>query len=105
MAGAISVNKSNTVAVMLLELRRHLGSCKNCRNAMKARDTDAMCRWAKGRIVDIAIRWDANIGMRLQAKRSDGVCVMPCPDVSKHGPAYALSAEPVMVTGFAERLF
>ncbi len=105
MARIQPVNQSHTVAIMLLELRRHLGSCKNCRNAMKAHDADAMCKWARERIVHIAARWDANIGIRLQVRRGGDPLVFPCPDVHKHGEAYALAAEPVTITGVQDRLF
>lgn len=105
MANSSSVNLGNTVAVMLLELRRHLNGCKDCHNAMRSNDYDAVCKWTKGRILHIANRWDASIGMRLKAKRSGDVHCYPCPDTSKHGQAYAMAAEPVLVVGFPDRLF
>lgn len=105
MARSSSVNQGNTVAVMLLELRRHLKGYKDCYNAMRANDYGAMCKWTQGRIIHIAARWDSNIGMRLKAKRSEDVYAYPCPDTSAHGQAYAMAAEPVLVVGFPDRLF
>lgn len=89
---------------MLIELRQHLTRCTGCRNALQARDYDAVCTWTKGRIVNIALRWDANIGMRLKARRSDDTYIFACPDTSRHGEAYQVIAEPMHVTGIVEKL-
>lgn len=105
MARDYAPNQSDSVSVMLLELRRHLASCKDCKNAYQAHDYDAVCKWTKLRIMAIAHRWDANIGMRLRAKRSGDTFTYPCPNLSAHGPAYAMAAEPVLVVGIADRLF
>lgn len=105
MGARSSVNQSNTAAVMLIELRQHLTRCADCKCAMQARDYDALCKWVKTRILDIAIRWDANIGIRLKARRSDDDYIFACPDVTKHGDAYRVIAEPMQVTAVAERLF
>jgi hypothetical protein len=99
MAGNTAVNKSRNIAIMLLELRRHFNTCKECRGAMDVADYDRMCGFTKIKLVAVARRWDANIGMRLKAHRSGEPYAYQCPDLSKHGEAYAMAAEPVMITG------
>lgn len=104
MASRSAVNTGNTVAIMLLELKRHFNTCDTCVSAVKARDNDLLCKWATVRILDIARKWDSNIALRLKARRSGGDFVYRCPDLNKHGPAYSMTAEPLMVTGVQDAL-
>ncbi len=104
MAGRSAVNQSHTLAIMLMELRHHFNKCKLCQSAIKVNDYDQLCKWTTIKILAIASRWDANIGMRLRARKSGNPFIFPCPDTSKHGEAYMMAAEPMMVTGVQERL-
>jgi hypothetical protein len=97
-------NRSNLLAVKLLDLRRHLMRCADCRGALKGRDYDSLCEVTKSAIVEVAMKWDANIADRLAAHNGDGEYVFPCPDPNAHGPAYALTAQPCIVTDMQGRL-
>lgn len=99
------VNKNNNLCVLLLDLRRHLASCAECRGAMGANDYAGMCDHSKRRIIDIARRWDANITGRLTARRKGDRIQFLCPNPGVHGSAYALTAEAVEVTAIQDALF
>jgi hypothetical protein len=98
-------NRHHLLAVKLLELRRHFNSCQQCRSARVGRDFSFMCGPAQDLLIEIAVKWEANIPGRLAAIRSKETTVFPCPDPNAHGPAYAITAEAVYVTDVAERLF
>lgn len=100
-----NVNKHTSLAVRLLELRRHFNTCTQCASAMKAKDHNLLCPYTKESILWIAIRWEANIPGRLAAAKSKDAHIFPCPDPNVHGPAYALSAEACVVVGITDRMF
>lgn len=99
-----AVNTGNSVAIMLLELKRHFNTCDTCRGAIKVHDQDQLCKWAAMKILAVARSWESNIALRLKARRSGEQFIFRCPDLNKHGPAYAMTAEPLMVTGVQDRL-
>lgn len=103
--GKYNVNRHNTLAVMLLDLRRHFQKCGHCKGARDTHDFDLLCPYAKRHIVNIAIRWDSNLSVRLAVRRTHDVLHFLCPNVNAHGPAYALTAEPVHVTDVQTALF
>lgn len=100
-----NINTQNLLCVKLLQLRRHFGSCKVCRAARTARDYDALCPWSKSALVEVAVKWDNNIAGRLAARNGNHSYIFPCPDTNAHGPAYALTAEAVIVESAQDRLF
>lgn len=100
-----NVNLDNLLAVMLLELRKHLNQCRLCKVALEANDYDMICVHTKRLIVSIGRRWDRNIPGRLAAKRGKRAVIYPCPDTSKHGQAYALAAEAVYIDAVQPALY
>lgn len=103
--GRMNVNSQNLLCVKLLQLRRHLNSCRKCRSARKAREYKEMCPWSQHIIIEIAIRWGNNIAGRLAARNGMHDYIYPCPDPNAHGPAYALTAEACILAGNQEGLF
>lgn len=101
----ISANRDKILADLLTELRLHFRRCKGCRGAIKASSYDDVCDWAKMRLIEVAVRWDRNISVRLSARKSCRGYLFPCPDTSLHGKAYALAAEPYLPGGDQARLF
>lgn len=99
-----NINTQNLLCVKLLQLRRHFGSCKTCRAARGARDFDALCEWSKVTLVEVAVKWDNNIAGRLAARNGNHRHMFPCPDPNAHGPAYALTAESVIIGSVQDRL-
>lgn len=100
-----NINAQNLLCVKLLQLRRHFGSCKVCRAARTARDYDTLCAYSKTTLVEIAVKWDHNIAGRLAARNGNHSYIFPCPDPNAHGPAYALSAEAVIVDSVQDKMF
>jgi hypothetical protein len=103
MAG--NVNRQRLLVLMLLDLRRHFASCRKCAGARKGRDFSMLCEYTQKELVEIAVKWDNNIAVRLHARRSDKEHIFPCPDPNKHGEAWAAAVEPVTVTARQGKLF
>lgn len=98
-------NNENLICVALLKLRRHLMICRDCKNYRTLGTFDQMCDETKYAILMIAEKWDNNVGQRLAAKKGGKEWIYPCPDTSKHGAAYALTAEAVIVEAHQDQLF
>ena len=88
----------------MIELKRHLRSCKPCISARKAADEYAMCRTGLRLTLKAADRYDLLISLRRQAFASRQDTVFACPATSAHGKAYELTALPLHVTGVQDRL-
>jgi len=102
---ARNINRQNLLCVELLKLRRHFMTCRKCRAAMKVRDFGALCDSTKTSLVEVAVKWDRNIAGRLAARNSREPHMFPCPDPNAHGPAYAITAEALIVTAHQDGLF
>lgn len=100
-----SVNADNRVANLLIELNRHVKTCKQCKGAIKTRDKYALCDHTIGLILTLAVTHAGVIPRRLKLRRKGDLSVFACPDVSKHGQAYAMTAEPLIVVGVQGELF
>jgi hypothetical protein len=100
-----NVNADNHLAALLLELKRHLRSCRDCQGAIKIRDRSMMCDHTIGLILTAASRYDNVIPTRIKAARSGDHHVFACPDISVHGKSFALTVEPLVVVGVESTLF
>lgn len=101
----LNVNSDNRLADILLELKRHLRTCKDCQRAIKVRDRFMLCDHTIGLILTAAWTYDRVIPRRISARRGNRPCVFSCPDLSAHGKSYALTAEALLVTGVQDALF
>jgi hypothetical protein len=101
----VSPNRNNLLAVRLLQLRRHLVTCRQCKAAMKASDFGGLCKATVEDVLFIASKWDSNIPDRLAASRSGTGLTFICPDPNAHGAAYAATAEPVTIAAVQPGLF
>lgn len=101
----ISPNRDKFLADMLTDLRLHFGRCKACKGARAAKDFDSLCEYTKTALVEVAIKWDANLRVRLNNRNSMHGYLYPCPDLSLHGRTYALSADSCLVAGDQGKLF
>lgn len=100
-----SPNSDNRTADLLVELNRHLKMCKQCTGAMKAHDQYGLCDHTTGLILTLAKTYASVIPRRLRAGRAAPSRIYACPDLTKHGKAYAMTAEPLIVTGVQDGLF
>lgn len=99
-----NVNRETLLAVKLSQLRRHMMTCAKCKGATNAEDYDMLCDVGRKSIIEIAVKWENNISARMRAAHNRDGYMFPCPDTSAHGPAYAISAEPVIVMDTQGRL-
>lgn len=86
-------------------LRRHMISCAQCKGAVKAGSPEVMCVKGMRLTTSAAHEFNAILDLKREVhKRNDGF-FYPCPDVSKHGEAYALAAHPHYGAGVQLGLF
>ena len=97
-------NQDRSLFDAMIELKRHLRSCTPCHSARKAADEYGMCRTGMRLTLRAADRYDLLISLRQKAFASKQDTVFACPDTSKHGQAYALTALPLHVIGVQDRL-
>lgn len=101
----VNANSDSRVHDLLIELKRHLMTCRDCRAAMHAKDGSLLCRHTIGLILTTAVQYDGVIPRRIRAHRMPGNWVHACPDLSAHGKTYSLISEPLQVTGMQEGLW
>ena len=79
--------------------------CHDCKGSFSAGDTQSMCDYGIMLAVSAAREFNSVIDMRRKAlKHGEGI-IYACPDISKHGEAYALTATLFHVNGIQEELF
>lgn len=101
----LDTNADNRLSDLLLELKRHIRSCRNCQGAIKTRDKTLLCDHTIGLILTAAWQYDHVIPRRIKAKRSGNPHIFACPDPSAHGKANSLTAESLLVVGVEDALF
>ena len=88
----------------LAKLYQHLNSCKTCQAADKAADFWMICDQGMRHIMAAVKGYRNLFRLRQAAHDRPGGCVYACPDLSKHGEAYAVTAPALIVTGVQESL-
>lgn len=86
-------------------LRRHVIKCNKCKGAIAASYPEHLCLTGMLLVTNAAKEFDAVLAVKREAHKDPDGFVYACPDVSKHGEAYALSAQPLTVVGRQESLF
>lgn len=99
------VNTDNRLYDSLIQLKRHLLSCRDCRVARKSNLPQDMCNAGIRLVWEVAGYYDVIISLRIEAHNNPGQTVFPCPKLSAHGKSYELTAVPLAVTGVMDRLF
>lgn len=98
-------NADNRLYQHLINLKRHLMKCRDCRGALKGNDPHSMCPEALMYVIGAAKQYDITVQLRIDAHNGMQATVFPCPKLSAHGQAYELTALPVVVIGSQDRLF
>ena len=98
-------NKDQKLYDALLDLKRHLRTCKDCIASIKAVDPYMMCRSGMLMTLNAAKGYDDVIRLRVQAHARPGGHVFACPDLTKHGKSYAITAPALHVTSTQDALF
>lgn len=97
--------KDDKLNSYFIKLRRHLLKCLICKGARQSLTPDHMCREGRQLTLSAADEFDFLIDLKSRALKHDGGLIYACPDVSKHGKSYALTAELFSVVGVRESLF
>lgn len=95
----------NNLYDKLMQLKSHMTRCSQCKAAGRTSSPRDMCDVGILIVLRIAAFTDAIAGMRVKAARSGMPVCYPCPDLSRHGKPYALTAAPVIVAGTQNSLF
>lgn len=98
-------NANFALANQLIQLKRHLRSCKPCTDARKADDPHSMCRDGLNKTLACADKYDALISLRIESRKDSVAAFIPCPRPEAHGAAYALMATPLLSAGSMDALF
>lgn len=98
-------NRDERLNDYLVKLRRHLLKCYDCKGAMAVGTSGVLCQTGTLLTVSAAKEFTNVIELRRKAN-IDGISyVHACPDLSKHGASYALTAPMFTVVGVQEELF
>ena len=98
-------DRDNRLFSRLVDLRRHLAKCEDCRAARTALSMDRMCHDGKLLTVIAADDFDSIIELRRKALGRGDELVYPCPDPAEHGKSYALSIKPCRMVAVQDSLF
>jgi hypothetical protein len=89
----------------MLDIKRHLITCKQCREAYRAGYADDICATMRLMVLDAVSGYDRVVGLRQAAIKSGKQIAWPCPRPAEHGSAYAQAVTPMIVLGIQEALF
>lgn len=95
--------KKSTDAV--IELRKHMRTCRKCIAARKSLIPHDMCSMGMMMVLQTSILLEDAIRMRLQASADKNGFFYPCPSPEKHGLSWAQTVTPLMATGVQDRIF
>lgn len=89
----------------VIYLRAHLVKCYDCRAAFDHPFNIPECEVGLSLAIQVADTCNKLLAIKRQAVSTINHYVYACPDISAHGEAYALTAEPLSVNGVQEGLF
>jgi hypothetical protein len=98
-------NSDERLVSYMVQLRRHLLKCHECKGAMSVGASGVLCGVGRMLTTSAAKEFNGVINLRRRALRSGDGLIHACPDLSKHGEAYALTARLFVVQGVQEELF
>lgn len=98
-------NRDERLNDYLVKLRRHLLKCYECKGAMAIGTSGVLCRAGSLLTVSAAKEFTSVVELRRRANASGASYVHACPNLSKHGASYALTAPMFTVVGVQEELF
>lgn len=92
-------------AKAVIALRSHMVKCPKCRWMISDPTSDMKCLEGLQRSAQVVKTCDALFRMKREAVSTVNEYVYACPDPSAHGEAWALTVQPLSVTGTQEGLF
>jgi hypothetical protein len=100
-----SASRDQKLNDRMIELKRHLRTCARCISAKKAAVFTLLCPTGLRLTVNAALLYDDLIRLKVAAHNHPGNVIFACPDLSKHGASYSLTAYPYIATGIQDTLF
>ena len=98
-------NANDRLVSYLGQLRRHLLKCHDCKGALCAGLDGSLCTVGTLLVLESAREFNGVLELRRKASSMGVGIIHACPDLSKHGEAYALTAIPFTATGVQGELF
>lgn len=98
-------NSDERLTDYLTKLRRHLLGCYECKGAIAVGVSGVLCRTGIMLTVSAAHEFTSVLELRRKAMARGAGLIHACPDLSKHGTAYALTAPLFTVSSVQEELF
>jgi len=92
-------------AEAMSKLHSHSKLCAQCKLAMDEKSGSVLCGTGGLLALSVANCCTKLLALKRKAILANDGYVYACPDLSKHGTAYALSAMPFTVSGIQEGLF
>ena len=86
-------------------LSKHIGACTKCRRILQSDGHSLMCDEGVVLTHEAARAMRNIVPLHMKALKDPNGTFYPCPDVKKHGQAYAMTAQPMMGTAIQEGLF
>lgn len=99
------ISGDDDLFIRLILIRRHFMACTQCRIAKKTRLFGDMCPAGLNAMFQACLIFDDLIRLRIKASNSGQPVIYPCPDLSRHGKSYALTAYPMHAVGVQNGLF
>lgn len=103
-----NVSRANNAARFydsLTTLHRHMRSCGQCHSARKGNTPRDLCDTGVVLILNASDLYGDVMRLRIKAHNRKDRTVFACPDLTKHGKAYAATAEPLFVQYVQDGLF
>lgn len=97
-SGGITLNS-------MTALTAHLRRCRECRTAMKGDASEWICHEGKILTLEAAKHFSSLVRLHTAARDHDGHVVYACPNLMKHGQGYSMTAQPLVVMAFQDKLF
>lgn len=89
----------------VINLRSHTLKCAACRFDYGDPDPIMTCQTGMKIVMEVARSADKLLEAKRHAVSTINHYIYACPDISAHGDAYALTAQPLSVNGVQEGLF
>jgi hypothetical protein len=101
----VSRQTQRRASTRLIELSKHMRSCRDCVRARKMGEPLMMCKTGTVMTLNAANDLADIFRLRIAAHTKHPGAIFACPDLTLHGAAYALTATPYMVTAIQDALF
>lgn len=100
-----NANRQKRSSDAVIELRRHMRSCRLCHAAQRSMTPHDMCAHGIMLVLQTVVLLDEAIKLRLRASADRDGFFYPCPNPREHGEAWSQTVTPLTAYGTQDRLF